>query len=85
MLSKYADRIQKVSGDYKLMEGVWLIPHKTEDLENIGRREMMYRKTKKGWIVDDFSHEQSLVLDTSKGDISRQEGIRPSWWTSSVQ
>lgn len=67
MLLKYADRIQKVSGDYKLMEGVWLIPHKTEGLENIGRREMMYRKTKKGWIVDDFSHEQSLVLDTNKG------------------
>ena len=27
----------------------------------------MYRKTPNGWIPDDFSHEQSLVLDTDKG------------------
>ncbi len=67
MLTKYADRIQMVSGDYKLMEGVWLIPHKTQGLGNLGKRELMYRKTKGGWIFDDFSHEQSLVIDTDKG------------------
>lgn len=27
----------------------------------------MYRRTNKGWKADDFSHEQSLVLDTDKG------------------
>ena len=27
----------------------------------------MYQKTKKGFVLDDFSHEQSLVLDTDKG------------------
>ena len=27
----------------------------------------MCRKTPKGWIPDDFMHEQSLVLDTDKG------------------
>ncbi|MCR5279356.1 MAG: MBL fold metallo-hydrolase [Lachnospiraceae bacterium] len=67
MLKKYADRIESVSGDYKLMDGVWLIPHKTQGLESIGKRELMFRKTSRGWVPDDFSHEQSLVLDTDKG------------------
>ncbi len=67
LLTKYADRIEMVSGDHKLMDGVWLIPHKTEGLGDIGKRERMYRKTNKGWIYDDYSHEQSLVLDTDKG------------------
>ena len=28
---------------------------------------MMQRKTSRGWIPDDLSHEQSLVIDTDKG------------------
>ncbi len=67
MFKNYPDRIEKVSGDFKLMDGVWLIPHKTKGLESIGKRELMYRKTRGGWMPDDFSHEQSLVLDTDKG------------------
>ena len=67
MLTKYADRIEMVSGDYKLMDGVWLLPHKTPGLASIGERELMFRKTPKGWRPDDFSHEQSLVVDTDKG------------------
>ena len=67
MLADYSDRIQKVSGDYKVTEGVYLIPHKTDGLDRIGKREMMCRKTPGGWILDDFAHEQSLVLDTDKG------------------
>jgi len=65
--TKYKDRIKYVTGDYKVTEGVWLIPHKTEGLEEIGKRETMYQKTKKGYVPDNFSHEQSLVLDTDKG------------------
>lgn len=67
VLSDYKDRIEMVSGDYALYEGAYLIPHKTEELEKIGKREMMYQKTENGWIPDNFSHEQSLVLDTDKG------------------
>ena len=67
MLIKYSDRIEMVSGDYKLTDGVWLLPHKTKGLESIGKRELMYRKLPGGWMPDDFSHEQSLVLDTDKG------------------
>lgn len=67
LLEKYRNRIIMVSGDYKLMEGVYLIPHKAQGLAEIGKRESMYRKTENGWIPDDFSHEQSLVLETEKG------------------
>ena len=66
VMTGYADRIEIVSGDYKLFEGAYLIPHKTKGLEAIGKREMMYQKTLRGWKADDFSHEQSLVLDTDK-------------------
>jgi len=67
IMSEYSDRIQLVSGDYELCGGAYLIPHKTAGLESIGRRERMYRRTENGWMPDNFSHEQSLVLDTAKG------------------
>ena len=66
-LKNYEDRIQYVEADYRLLDGVYLIPHKTPGLENIGKREMMYQKTTNGFIPDNFSHEQSLVLRTDKG------------------
>ncbi|MBP5297610.1 MAG: MBL fold metallo-hydrolase, partial [Lachnospiraceae bacterium] len=67
ILRNYPDRIEMVSGDYKLCDGVYLIPHKTPGLEKIGKREAMYQKTGNGLVPDNFSHEQSLVLDTDKG------------------
>lgn len=67
VITDYADRIVYATGDYMLCEGVYLIPHKTEGLSKIGKRENMYQKTEKGFRPDDFSHEQSLVLDTEKG------------------
>lgn len=67
VLRDYEDRIEIVSGDYKLFGGAYLIPHKTIGLDSVGKREKMYRKTESGWVFDDFSHEQSLVLDTDIG------------------
>ncbi len=67
LLEDYADRIELLHGDYELCDGVYLIPHKTARLEWIGRSEMMYRKSQTYTKPDDFSHEQSLVLDTDRG------------------
>ena len=67
MLDEYEERIEKVSGVYQLSEGAYLIPHATAGLSAIGKRERMYRRTGRTWTPDDFSHEQSLVLDTEKG------------------
>lgn len=67
ILSDYADRIEFAKGDFKLCDGAYLIPHKTPGLEAIGKREMMYKRQGRKWMPDDFSHEQSLVLETEKG------------------
>lgn len=67
VLKNYHDRIEFVSGDYRLCEGAWLIPHKTPGLEAIGRREKMFQKINGRCVPDNFSHEQSLVLETDKG------------------
>lgn len=67
LAAKYPDRIEFVTGDYRLSEGVWLIPHKTEGLAELGKREGLYRRSGLRWRPDDFAHEQSLVLDTEKG------------------
>lgn len=67
ILEKYSERFVFADGESELSEGVWLIPHRTTELEEIGRREHMYRRTKNGWLPDDFSHEQSLVFETKKG------------------
>lgn len=63
----FSDRITAAEGDVQLYDGVWLIPHKTEGLDKIGKKENMYRKDFGRLQYDDFSHEQSLVFDTEKG------------------
>ena len=51
----------------EILTGAYLVPHSTPELERVGRRERMYRLENGRWRPDDFSHEQSLVLDTAKG------------------
>ncbi len=67
VLRDYSDRIEFVEGDHELCEGVYLIPHKTAGLDKIGKRETMFVRTDSGFEPDDFSHEQSLVLETDRG------------------
>ncbi len=67
LLKKYPDRIELISGDYKLFDGAYLIPHKTSGLDANGIREKMYVKRNHRFYPDSFSHEQSLVLDTDNG------------------
>ncbi len=66
-LENYADRIEYVEGDYELLEGVYLIPHKTQGLESIAKKVDLYIKENGKMFPDDFAHEQSLVFDTPKG------------------
>ena len=66
-LQKYTERIVYADGKYPLCEGVWLLPHTTEGLENTGTKAKLYRKENHRFTADDFSHEQSLVFETSKG------------------
>lgn len=66
-LKKYADRFSFASGDFLLMDGVYIIPHKTAGLEAIAKKVGLCRKEGFKTLDDDFSHEQSLVFETDKG------------------
>lgn len=66
-LERFAERITFVSGDTELAPGVWLIPHKTPNLEVLGKKSGLYVKTDGTLCPDCFDHEQSLVFDTPKG------------------
>ena len=67
ILTNHADRIEYAEGDYKLLDGVYLIPHKTVGLEKIAKKVDLYIKDNGKMFPDDFAHEQSLVFDTPKG------------------
>ncbi len=67
LTEKYKDRIVRVKGSCKVSEGVHLICHTSDNLELIGKKAGLYKKTNKKLVSDDFDHEQSLVFETEKG------------------
>ncbi len=67
LLSEFSDRIEYVDGVRELSGGIYIVPHSTKGLADIGRRENMYVRADGKWRPDDFSHEQSLVFDTEGG------------------
>lgn len=67
VLDKYKDRIIYVKGDKVLSPGVSLISHKTKGLEAKGKADGLCIKENGKLRYDNFSHEQSLVIDTEKG------------------
>ena len=66
-LGQFEERLIRAGGVCTPSEGVWLIPHSMPDREAKGRREKMYVLRDGTFVPDDFSHEQSLVLETSEG------------------
>lgn len=67
LLAQYKDRLRYVGGDYAVVPGVYLLPHKTPHMEQIGRKADLYVQIRGGWRPDAFTHEQSLVFDTERG------------------
>ena len=67
MLQEHADRIRFAQGNFALLPGAWLLPHSTPGLEAIAARSNLYVRRGLRMHYDDFSHEQSLVLETEKG------------------
>lgn len=66
-LKEYADRFELIDGDFEVIPGVILLPHKTEGLEQVGEHAGMYVKIRGKFQPDSFAHEQSLVFKTEKG------------------
>ncbi|MCQ2441904.1 MAG: MBL fold metallo-hydrolase [Oscillospiraceae bacterium] len=67
ILNQYQERIVPVHGLLQLEEGVWLVPHRHDELDYLGKRGHLYRKQGRKLLPDCFPHEQSLVFETSRG------------------
>lgn len=65
-LRKYAARIRYAAGRTELGNGVTLLPH-ASSLKEKGKKAGMERRYGPFRFADDFSHEQSLVIDTPSG------------------
>lgn len=67
ILEEYKDRIVYVKGDKVVSDGVRILSHKTKGLEERGKKDGLCIKENKKLRPDNFSHEQSLVVDTDSG------------------
>lgn len=66
-MEKYSERIIYKDDVSEISSGVFLIPHSTAGLEEMGRRNKMYLREGRRYRADDFCHEQTLVLKTEEG------------------
>lgn len=66
-MEKYKDRIVYVKGDKVLSPGVSIVSHKTKGLEARAKADGLCIKQGGKLRLDNFAHEQSLVIDTNKG------------------
>lgn len=66
-LAQYTQRIVRVEGDVEFIPGCWLVGHATPGLDEIGKAAQMYVEVEGELVPDDFSHEQSLVVETPSG------------------
>lgn len=62
---QYKDRFILTDGVTKLDNDIYLVPHSAGISNEIGRRARLYVNSENE--PDNFSHEQSLVIDTEKG------------------
>lgn len=67
VLKKFSDRIQFLTGDYKMTDGVYLIPNKAKNLDKKAQAAHLMIKENGRFVYDRFEHEQSLVFETPKG------------------
>ncbi|MBQ0002943.1 MAG: MBL fold metallo-hydrolase [Treponema sp.] len=67
VLKKFSDRIQFLTGDFKMTDGVYLIPNKAKNLDKKAQAAHLMIKENGRFVYDRFEHEQSLVFETPKG------------------
>ena len=67
LLETYKERFRPLNAVCEVEKGVWIVPHFTGNLDEMGRRAQMYRKIGDEFVADDFAHEQSVVFETGKG------------------
>ena len=65
---EYQDRFAAAEGIFPLAQGAWLVPCACRDAAFAGRADNLMRKRgEDDFVPDDFSHEQSLVLEGERG------------------
>lgn len=69
MLEQYKDRIVYVNEDCCIIPGtdMFLVPHSSENLSVIGEKAKLYKQESGKVVPDDFTHEQSFVINTPNG------------------
>ena len=67
LLDRFAPRLRYVTGAFSPLPGVHLLPHTTPGLARRGEAAGMFCLRAGQWVPDDFSHEQTLVLETPRG------------------
>jgi len=67
VVRRYPKRIVRVGGIVEITEGVFLIPHSSDGLSKIGRRNHLYVRKGLRYFPDDFSHELTLAFRTPDG------------------
>lgn len=66
-LKKYGSRIVYTRGVFEISRGIYLVPHSTLGLGEIGEENELYRLEDGKMVPDDFNHEQSLVFRKKDG------------------
>lgn len=67
ILKNYGSRFIYTDGIIPIDTDVYLVPHSSNGLAEIGKRAGLYMKNADGMVPDSFSHELSLVFNTDKG------------------
>jgi len=67
VVGQHSERVIRVGGEAEIAEGVFIVPHSTEGLSKLGKRNHLYVRKGMRFIPDDFSHEQTLVFKTPGG------------------
>ena len=67
LLDRFAPRLRYVTRAFSPLPGVHLLPHTTPGLARRGEAAGMFCLRAGQWVPDDFSHEQTLVLETPRG------------------
>ena len=63
----YRSRFRLIDAVTEIDDGIWVVPHSTPGLEEIGRRTCLYIKKDGDFVPDGFAHEMSTVFETADG------------------
>lgn len=67
IIHNYIDNFVFIDEVTKLAEGIYLVPDNPTNLAKIGEKAKLYKMVDNELIPDNFSHELSMVFDTTNG------------------